>query len=148
TFNRKIDAERWLRGQESARDRGEWRDPRFGRAMFRSVAETWLAGASPTLKATTVERYESLLRSRVLPTFGDRKIASIRPSDIQTWIGEMHDAKLSASRIRKAVVVVRLVLASAVRDGLIPFNAAIGVKLPQVVRREAAFFDVETVERI
>ncbi len=148
TFDRKVDAERWLRAQETARDRGEWRDPRLGRATVASVAEKWMAGARPTLKATTVECYESLLRSRILPTFGEMRVAAVRPSDVQAWVGMMHGEKLSPSRIRKAAVVLRLVLASAVRDGLIPFNAAADVKLPQVVRREAAFFDPETVERI
>jgi integrase len=148
TFERKADAERWLRAQETARDTGEWLDPRLGRASVHDVAHRWMAGARPTLKATTVECYESLLRSRVLPTFGAARIAALRPSDVQTWVGTMHNSGLSASRIRKAVVVLRLVLNSAVRDGLILHNAAAGVKLPPIVRREAAFFDPETVETI
>jgi site-specific recombinase XerC len=58
-----------------------------------------------------------------------QSISAVRPSDVQTWVGTMHDSGLSASRIRKAVVVLRLVLGSAVRDGLILHNAAEGVKL-------------------
>ena len=42
-FDRKIDAERWVTGQEAALDRGEHIDPRVGRIRFADYAGTWLA---------------------------------------------------------------------------------------------------------
>ena len=44
TFNKKIDAERWLRAEESRGDRGEWVDPTAGQVTFAEWSETWLDG--------------------------------------------------------------------------------------------------------
>jgi len=50
TFRRKIDAEKWLRREESKVDRGDWVDPAGGTTVFAEVSESWFAGlhrASP-----------------------------------------------------------------------------------------------------
>nr|MBA2599686.1 hypothetical protein [Actinomycetota bacterium] len=95
-----------------------------------------MEGARHTLKPKTLASYESLLRSRILPAFGQRELRAIKPSDITTWIGAMVSEGLSPSRIRQAHVVLRLVLESAVRDGLVIRNATIGVKLPKIEHTE------------
>lgn len=48
----------------------------------------------------------------------------------------------------QAHVVLRQVLDMAVRDGAVARNAALGVKLPKLERREAAFFEPGIVEQI
>jgi integrase len=144
----KVDAERWLRAQESARDRGDWRDPRQGLLPLREVAGRWLTGTRPTLKATTADSYEELLRTCVVPMFGDVKIGAIQPSDVQAWVGALSGKGLSPSRVRKAAIVLRLVLTLAVRDGLIMTNPVVGVRLPKLVRREATYFETDTVDAI
>jgi integrase len=55
---------------------------------------------------------------------------------------------LSPSRIRQAHVVVCQVLDAAVRDGLVARNAANGLKLPRVQRREAEYFEPAEIEQI
>jgi integrase len=102
----------------------------------------------PALKPKTVRSYESLLTSRVFPTLGGYPIARIVPSDVQAWVNEMMSEGLSASRIRQAHVVLSQALTSAVRDGRIGRNSALGVKLPKLERREAAYFEPDIVERI
>ena len=44
TFHRKIDAEKWLRGEESAADRGAWVDPQGGSILYQEWADRWFAG--------------------------------------------------------------------------------------------------------
>jgi integrase len=55
---------------------------------------------------------------------------------------------LSASRIRQAHVVLRLVLDGALRDGYIARNPALGVKLPRLAHFEAAYFTPEVVDSL
>jgi integrase len=74
--------------------------------------------------------------------------ASIQPSDIREWLGAMAVEELSASRRRKCLIVLSLMLDSAVRDRLILHNAAKDVKSPRIERREAAYFEPATVEPI
>lgn len=148
TFDRKVDAPRFLGAIETEKSRGEWIDPRLGRTRFGDFAGRWMGAVAPTLKATTVASYEGLLRSRVCPTFGEWAMASVRPSDVQAWVGEMIEEGLSPSRIRQANVVLSLVFQAAVRDGIVARNVAQGVRLPKLAREEAPYFDPATVDRI
>ena len=148
TFDRKVDAQRFLAAVETEKSRGEWIDPRLGRTRFDDFADRWMKAVAPTLKATTVASYEGLLRSRVCPTFGEWAMASVRPSDVQAWVGEMIEEGLSPSRIRQANVVLSLVFQAAVRDGIVARNVAQGVRLPKLAREEAPYFDPATVDRI
>lgn len=55
---------------------------------------------------------------------------------------------LSVSRIRQAHVTLRLVLDSALRDGAIARNPALGVKLPRLTHVEAAYFTPDAVDAL
>jgi len=55
---------------------------------------------------------------------------------------------LSPSRIRQGHVVLRLVLESAVSDGYLARNPAVGVKLPRLEHREAPYFEPQVVDAI
>ncbi len=147
-FRRKIDAERWLTSIEAAKLRGEWVDPRLGKTRLGDWAERWLKAVSPSLRPKTARSYASLLRSRILPTFGARPLSSLRPMDVQQWVASMVDEGLSPSWIRQARVVLSLVVQAAVRDGLIARDVTQRIKCPKVDRQEAAYFDQATVERI
>jgi integrase len=84
----------------------------------------------------------------VIPAFGTRALAAIKPSDITRWIGTMVSEGLSVSRIRQAHVTLRLVLDSALRDGAIARNPALGVKLPRLTHVEAAYFTPDAVDAL
>jgi integrase len=148
TFRTKDEAQRWLHGKEAEKQRGEWVDPRAGKTRLDEWADQWLAAARPTLKESTATLYAGLLKSRILPTFGRYKLAAIRPLDVQQWIGSMGGAGLSPSRIRQAHVILARILDSAVQNGILARNAARGVKLPRLERREADYLEPATVDRI
>lgn len=147
-FTRRSDAERYLTTVESAKLRGGWVDPESSRISVADWSDRWLTTVEPTLKPKTVATYRSLLRSRILPTFDEVRLGGLRPSEVQTWIGSMQADGISASRIRQAHVVLSSMLEAAVRDGRIARNVARGVRLPRLERREAPFFEPETVDRI
>jgi integrase len=148
SFARRADAERFLTGVESSKLRGEWVDPALGRTRLADWLDTWLETVRPTLKPKTVLGYRSLIRSRIVPALGHARLAGLQPSDVQTWIAAMQDAGLSASRIRQAHVVLAEALGAAMRDGLVSRNVARGAKLPRLERREARYFEPETVDQI
>lgn len=145
-FARKVDAERFLVTSEGAKLRGDWVDPSGGRTPLADWSETWLDVVRPTLKPKTLAGYGSLMRSRILPTFGAMPLAAIRLSDVQTWVGGMQEDGLSASRIRQAHGALSSMLDAAVRESLIARNVARGARLPKLERREAAFLDTTTVD--
>ena len=150
SFVNEGDAEDEAKAEERklVRRRGEWTDPALAKVTVGELAEKWLRGARPMLKPKTTASYESLLRSRVLPTFGVYELGWVRPSDVTAWVGGMVADGLSPSRIRQAHVVLRLVLGSAVQDGYLTRNPAVGVRLPRLEHREAPYFEPQVVDAI
>jgi integrase len=145
TFDKKGDAEKFASTIETDILRGDYVDPRAGKVALNDWAEKWVAGL--TVKPKTKAGYESLLRSRILPTFGNRRLAQIRRSDIQEWIASML-GEVSPGRVRQAVIVLRLMLDAAVDDRLIARNPADRIKLPKIPHKEAQYFDPEFADRI
>jgi integrase len=141
-------ANEWIDAQQVARRTGTWIDPAAGRQQLEPFARKWLATVRHELKPSTYESYRSLLESRVLPRVGKWQLAAIQPSDIREWLGDMTAEKLSASRRRKCLVVLRLVLDTAVQDRLLLHNAARDVKPPTIAHAEAAYFDPAVVTRV
>ena len=80
-FDRRVDADRFLVEVAADLARGGYVDPRGGRITFRTYAEQWRC--AQVHRATTAAQVESHLRRHVYPTFGDRPLGSIRPSEVQ-----------------------------------------------------------------
>jgi len=78
TFERKRDAERWLSAQAAAIDRGEFIDPRTTAKPFAELVETWRETRARTLAPKTRERYDSVLRTYLMPEFGRAQSARSR----------------------------------------------------------------------
>jgi integrase len=145
-FVRKIDAERWLAGQEIAKARGEWIDPARARVTVADWAPTWLATKS-ALKAKTRLSYESVLRTWVLPRWGRTPLAAIGHADVVRWQAEMR-SQLGPSRTRQAVDVLSQCLRLAVRDGRLTRNVADGVIRPRLPRATQRFLSHSEVAKL
>jgi hypothetical protein len=153
-FDRATDARNFAYTIEASKATGTFVDPHAGRTRLSEWAKRWLEGVRPdpetgeAIKPKTFASYESLLRSRVLPAFGRRQLATLKPSDVQTWINKMQAEGLSPSRVRQAHVLLKQMLDAALRDRMLGMNAALGVKLPKLQHREAAYFEPAVVDRI
>lgn len=79
-FARKADAQRWLDEVTTSVVTGTYVDPGAGRALFRDYAEQWRH--AQVHRPNTVVHVEGLLRRHAYPTFGDRPISSMLPSEI------------------------------------------------------------------
>lgn len=146
SFTTKKRAEKWLRSELSALDAGRWVDPRAGQVTLTEWAESWLAGVS--VKPKTEAGYRSLLRSRIIPKFGDTQLRHISRRDVQSWIKGMEDDGLSASRIRQARQCLSAMLATAVLDGVIAKNPTEGTKLPKTPERTHRYLTVAQVKAL
>lgn len=68
TFDRKVDAERFLTSVESSKNTGDYIDPSLARVTIGDWAQTWLDGQNH-VKLTTLNRYEGAVRKHILPTW-------------------------------------------------------------------------------
>ncbi|MFI1180150.1 tyrosine-type recombinase/integrase [Streptomyces sp. NPDC020799] len=113
--------------------RGLYVDPAAGKESFRVVAERWRTSA--VHRSTTASRVERALRNHIYPAFGDRPVASIRPSEIQAWVKDRAQV-LALSTLGVTYAYLVSVLNTAVRDRIIAVNPCDGVRLPAKRRTE------------
>jgi integrase len=146
-FARKVDAQRWLADNETARNAGAWVDPAAGRDRLGEWAERWYR-TTLDLKPGTRRTYRQLLDNQVLPTFGAATLAGVDRLAVREWVAGMVEGGLSPSRIRNAHQVLAQVFTAAVEGGRLARNPAAGVRLPKRVEREMLFLDAGQVERL
>jgi integrase len=147
TFDRRIDAQRWLNNELVKLDRGEWVDPRAGRVLFASVAERWMAGRAALRESTRV-RDRSYLNSLVVPHLGDRPVGSVQPSDLEAWVAALVAAGKAPATVQKAWQIASGVFRLAVRDRLIALSPARDVQLPTIEPSEPIPLTLEEVTRL
>ena len=99
--------------------------------------ERWLADSvRDTVRPTTFERYEQIVRLHVCPVLGKTKLKNLTPAHLRGLYREKLDAGLSPRTVKYVHVTLHKALKQAVMDGLIPRNATDAVKPPQVRREE------------
>ncbi len=146
-FARKVDADKWLRGELAKADRGEWVDPGAGSVSVEEWSRRWLAGRV-RLTETTKVGYEGILRSRIWPTFGPVPVSKVTRNAVAQWLADMTNGGLSVSRVRNCYNVLAAALDAAVSEGLVSRNVSRGVELPPEPIREHRFLSAEEVERL
>lgn len=144
TFATKTDATRYLATIETDVLRGTFHDVTKSRTIVAARARRYIDGHAPTIKPSTLAGYESLLKTCILPTFGAMPLDQVRRSDVRDWIAEL-SARLGASRVRKALVLLSLLLDAAVDDDLLDANVARGVRGPRLPAHEPRVLTPEEV---
>ncbi|MGI8807923.1 MAG: tyrosine-type recombinase/integrase [Acidimicrobiales bacterium] len=131
TFDRRIDAERWLTSVEHAKLSGAYVDPTAGRITFGDWAMHWLDG--PGKRPSAWARDESIIRVHLLPPLGNRALGTINPGDVQglvtTWA-----VRSAARTARRQYDTLRAILNAAVAAELIARSPCRGIRLPAVAQ--------------
>ena len=141
-FDRKSEAERFLARVTSQLLEGSYVHSTAGRRPFAEYAAAWQE--SQVHRPTTVVQVDAHLRNHMLPAFGDRPVASIRPSEVQAWVRRLSDV-LAPATVEVVYRIFAAILNAAVDDRLITRSPCIGVRLPRQARRPV---DPPTVEQI
>ncbi|MEV6646026.1 tyrosine-type recombinase/integrase [Amycolatopsis sp. NPDC051371] len=122
-FVNKTPADKYWRDMESARDRGEYIDPKAGRELVDSIAQRWFG--SRKVDPATVIHDEGVYRLHVKPAFGHRRVKAVKPSEVQafqTKLGETHGPSTVAAARR--ILIGIFDLAGPDGDELIKKNPA------------------------
>ncbi len=148
SFERKVEAERWLTTQESGKLTGGWVDPALGRMTFADWVSRWEAG-TVHLRPTTRELDLGIARKWLVPRFGGFPLVEIRPADVGAMVAEEQAAAtLSGSAVRRHAIVLGTILEAAVADGRIARNPVRSVKLPPEVSRRMRFLEAAEVSAL
>ncbi len=125
TRRTRTEAETWLATQQADLSRGVYVDPAAGRVTFATYAEQWMA-VQPW-RPSTRDATKAGLR-RILPTFGERPLRSLRTSELQAWAIGL-EGRLAPSTVEGTVRLLAAILKAAKVDRLIPRSPAEGVRL-------------------
>src|SRR5713101_7586211 len=132
TFDRKMDAERFLERCGADMQRGDWIDPGLRRTRFDEWADDWWS-TTVKLRPNTRRGYWLLLTNHVLPYFGGRTLASIDFVDIERFIAAKLKAGNGPKHVREMVSILSLIMKSAVKSNARKDNPAAGhrIKIPR-----------------
>ncbi len=106
-------------------------DLNFGEFLGR-----WLDGARHTVKATTWEAYERVIRNHINPSLGRVKLGKLSPGMIQAYYSQKLAEGMSAASVRPQHAVIRRSLAQAQRWQFVRTNPADAVDPPMPRSRE------------
>lgn len=84
-----------------------------------SHLEAWIGGQKNHLKTSTLNGYDKIIRSHILPAFGNTDLTEITKIDIRQWCSNI---TASNKRIANILSVFRSALQSAMDNGLIAEN--------------------------
>jgi integrase len=111
--------------------------------------DRWLKDSvTDTVRATSFERYEQMVRIHIGPALGRVKLKALTPAHVRGLYREKLDAGLSARTVRYFHTTLHKSLKQAVMDGLIPRNATEAVKPPQIARVEMRPLTPEQAKRL
>ncbi len=143
-FSRRIDAERFLATIVADVVRGDYVDPNDP-TTFREFAEAWRE--SQMHRPTTRVHVETNLRRHVYPRFGERRLATIRPSEIQHWVTSLSQTK-APTTVQVVHGIVAAIFKAALRDRLINTSPCEGTRLPKKLPVEVSPLDTNLVHAL
>lgn len=98
------------------------------------LAELWMAAIRSAIKPNTYRQYQSLLRTYIVPTYGEYKLNRLRAVRIQIWLNSLLDSpslgtdRLSARTVNAIRNTWRTMMGFAVTNGLTSNNPLTKVK--------------------
>ena len=128
-FARRVDAKTWLDTVTASVVRGDYVDPRGANMLLTTYAAQWeniQVGRDSTLNII-----DNAVRLHINPALGDRRIGSIRQSDIQGLVKLLEGKDLAAGTVRNIYDTAARIFASAVDDRVIPSSPCRRIKLPK-----------------
>lgn len=139
------DAKRVLREIENELEQGT--ESFENRDSVGEYLDRWLATAKQKVSGRTYEDYVGLLKLYVRPALGTKKLANLRPLDVQEFVNNMTDRGLSPRTVRYTHSIFNRALKRAVKWKVLLSNPASDVELPKSVRRELNVLTPEQAQR-
>jgi integrase len=127
-FRFEKDAKVWRNKVARQLDTGEYVDPKAGRVSFSTYADGWLASHHGR-PATVIAATNALAHAKA--AFGDKAIATVRRSDVQSMVDAMKADGRKPGTIGLAVQHAGSVFRTAVLDDLIAKSPVVKLRLPK-----------------
>jgi integrase len=145
-FQKKADAEVFLKGVTADLVYNRYVSPGAGRISLRNYTETvWIDAQRH--RESTVEQVGRHLRNHVFPAFGDMRLDAIRTSDVRRFVTKLSET-LAPSTVSVIYQYTSSIFKTAVEDKILAESPFKGVHRPPVPSKMVQPPTTETVQRI
>jgi integrase len=111
--------------------------------------DRWLDGSvKGSVKPSTYESYERMIRNHIKPALGHRKLKALAPDHVQYFYQFKLDADLAPGSVRLMHGILHKALDQAVRWGVVPRNVCKATTPPKPNPEEIRPLDAEQAKRI
>lgn len=110
---------------------------------FSQLVEIWMQEKETTCRPSTLYQYKRILRSRVMPEFGDKKLSNIKPLTVHNFHQKMIKEGLTTKYISSVDVMLKQILDKGVELEMISSNPAKKAKRPKVKKKAQASWTIE-----
>lgn len=136
TFTAKKRAEAWLRETIDRIERGQRLD--LAPDTVAEVYARWHRHIRRERAASTAHHYARWYRTVIGPAFGERKVGSITPVELQVFYDELAE-RYAPGTVGAIANVVKGIFRTAVEDGLIDVDPSRGRRVPRPKQRPKAW---------
>ena len=147
-FRSKEVANRWLTQQESDAHNRMYRAAGDADRPFRELVEAWRETRLAHLSPRTVARYEQVLRTYLLPEWGDRKVTSLTREVTKRYFARLLRDGKSPGTVSKVQVVASSVFDEGRELWGLRDNPAARMKLPAAPPRDPLYLDPAQVRAL
>ena len=108
----------------------------------------WLVTARQDIRPATWHQRSQSIETHVIPALGPIQMSKLSPADVERMTAAMVAAGKSPTTASLARVILRRALADALRDGLVPRNAAALARPPRKERHELVYLDAGQLRQL
>jgi integrase len=133
------EAKDWRTDAASALRKGVLAAP--SRETVEEAAQAWLAGAKAgeilkpdglRYKPSVLRQYEADLENKLLPEIGHIRLSTLHRREVQRLVDQLVGSGLSGSRVRGALMPLRVICRRALRNDALTLNPTANLALPAV----------------
>lgn len=117
---------------------------------FRELVRLFMESRKESFKPSTLTDYEGHLDNYLLSFFGDRRIASLKTSNLQLFVNGLKNGKASLHprTIKKIVMTFQSIWTFGRRQEYVARDICAGVEFPKMPKPVKAFFKPGEVEKV
>ena len=120
-----------------------------GNQTLSAFLDRWLNGTvKGSVKPSTFEGYERMIRNHIRPELGHRKLKTLAPDHVQYFYQKKLDAGLAPGTVRLMHGILHKALEQAVKWGAVPRNVCKAVTAPTPSPEEIKPLDAENSRRL
>lgn len=120
---------------------------RAAKLTVADLADAWIESHKARVEPSSHHPIPSTWKNHVKPKWGQRRISTIRKSEVQKWVVDLR-SKRSRSTAACALSILAGILQAAVEDRLLSDNPAKGIKVGKRAPAKEVWLDHDQIEKL